>query len=75
MLDPRVRTALTEFLRGRRDLESTAQLLLQVRRETGCLDLLVSPTAGPAERALLARFAELVAADRDVGPAGSAPAA
>jgi hypothetical protein len=74
VLDPRVRTALTEFHRGRRDLEATAQLLVQVRRETGCLDLLASPTAGAAERALLARFAELVAADRDQGPAGSAPA-
>ena len=75
MLDPRVRTALTEFQRGQRDLEATAQLLLQVRRETGCLDLLVSPTAGAAERALLARFAELVASDGDSGASGSAPRA
>ena len=72
MLDPRVRTALVEYQQGHRSLESAAQLLAQVRRDTGCLDLLASPSAGAAERALLARFAELVAADGDARPSGSA---
>ena len=61
MLDARVRTALREYQQGRRDLESAAQLLAQVRRETGCLELYPSASSGPTERALLARFAELVA--------------
>jgi hypothetical protein len=72
MLDARVRTALMEYLRGRRDLESAAQLLAQVRRETGCLELHASASAGPAERALLARFAELVAEDAGAGTGGGA---
>ena len=63
MLDSRVRTALIEFQQGRRSLESAAQLLVQVRRETGCLDLYPSTAVAPAERALLARFAELVASN------------
>lgn len=72
MLDPRVRVALTEYQRGRRSLEETAQALLVVRRETGCLELHPAPTAGAAERALLARFAALVAEDGDAGRTGSA---
>jgi hypothetical protein len=59
MLDHRVRTALVEYQRGTRTLEDAAQLLAQVRRETGCLELQASPSAGAAERALLRRFAEL----------------
>ena len=73
MLDSRVRTALTDYQRGRLSLEECAQMLLAVRRETGCLELRTAPSAGEADRALLARFAELVAADNDVGPTGSAP--
>lgn len=69
MLDPRVRAALTEYRDGRRSLEATAQALYEVRKETGCLELHPSPTAGASERALLARFAELIAG----GPAGSTP--
>jgi hypothetical protein len=61
MLDPRVRTALLEYRDGCRGLESAAQLLAQVRRETGCLELHASASTGPAQRALLARFAELIA--------------
>ena len=72
MLDSRVRTALIEFQQGRRSLESAAQLLVQVRRETGCLELYPSASAGPAERTLLARFAELVALDTGPDAAGSA---
>lgn len=63
MLDPRVRKALIEFRQGRRSLEDTAQLLAQVRRATGCLELRAASSAGPAEHALLARFAELIALD------------
>ena len=74
MLDPRVRTALVEYQRGRRDLESAAQLLAQVRRETGCLALHGSASAGAAERALLARFAELVAEDGGANATTSRPA-
>jgi hypothetical protein len=74
MLDPRVRTALVEYGQGRRSLESAAQLLAQVRRETGCLELHAPASAGPAERALLARFAELVAEDGGAGAAGGGSA-
>ena len=63
MLDPRVRSTILAFSRGQRDLESAAQVLAQVRRELGCLELHPSSAAGPAERALLVRFAELVADD------------
>jgi hypothetical protein len=73
MLDPRVRAALMEFHRGRCDVETTAQLLRQLRRETGCLELHASVSVTADERALLARFAELAAADDAAGPAGSAP--
>lgn len=67
MLDARVRTALTEFQQRQCALESAAQLLAQVRRETGCLELHPSATTSPAQRALLARFAELVASDAAPG--------
>jgi hypothetical protein len=63
MLDRRVRTLLTEFRNGTRGVEETAQGLLRVRRETGCLDLHVAASADSAERALVTRFAELVRAD------------
>ena len=68
MLDPRVRRALTEYHQGKRSLEDTAQLLAAVRRETGCLELYPSPSAGAADRALLTRYAELL---DDAGGAGS----
>lgn len=70
MLDPRVRSTILEYTRGQRDLESAARVLALVRRETGCLELHPSPAAGPAERALLVRFAELVAADERGGSLG-----
>ena len=63
MLDPRVRRALREYQQRRCSLEAAAQALAQVRRETGCLELHASPAVGAEERALLTRFAELVAAD------------
>jgi hypothetical protein len=72
MLDPRVRTALLEFQAGRRSLEDAAQRLAQVRHESGCLELYASASAGPAERALLARFAELVAGSGDADASRSA---
>jgi len=73
MLDPRVRTALLEYQQGKRSLEATAQLLADVRRETGCLELHAAPSAGAAERALLARFAELIGGDGGDGSSISAP--
>ncbi|MDF1501783.1 hypothetical protein [Roseisolibacter sp. H3M3-2] len=72
MLDPRVRTALIEYQQGRRDLESAAWLLAQVRRETGRLELYPSASSSPAERALLARFAQLVTEDGGAGAGGGA---
>jgi hypothetical protein len=59
MLDPRVRGALLAYQQRRSSLEATAELLAMVRRETGCLELHASAAAGPEERALIARFAEL----------------
>ena len=73
MLDPRVRTALVEYREGRRSLEDTAQLLAEVRRVTGCLELHAAPSAGAAERALLARFAELIEPNGDPGAIVSRP--
>ncbi len=60
MLDPRVRSALVDFEAGRSDLEATAQRLLTVRRETGCLSLQVSATSSQAQRALVERYQLLV---------------
>jgi hypothetical protein len=73
MLDPRVRTALLEYQQGKRSLEATAQLLADVRRETGCLELHAAPSAGAAERALMARFAQLIVERGSDGPSVSAP--
>ena len=61
MLDPRARTAILEYHQGRMTLEAAAQTLAQVHRETGCLALHQAPEASEADRALLARFAELTA--------------
>lgn len=60
MLDARVRTALLDFQAGRCDLETAAQALLTVRRERGCLTLMEAPESAPAQRALVARYRELV---------------
>jgi hypothetical protein len=73
MLDPRVRTTLLEYQQGRQSLEAAAQALARVRRETGCLELHASAGASPAERALLARFAELVAEGGDGAASGTPP--
>jgi hypothetical protein len=59
-LDPRVRTTLLEFRSGRCDVESAAQRLLQVRRDTGCLTLLTSATSTADEQRLVARLSELM---------------
>lgn len=63
MLDPRVRTVLTEYLAGRCDVEQAAQVLLHVRRETGCLELHASATTAPAQRLLVQRYDALVRAE------------
>ena len=60
MLDSRVRSALLDFEAGRSDLELTAQRLLTVRRERGCLTLQVSATSSQAQRALVERYQLLV---------------
>lgn len=60
MLDPRVRTILLDYHAGELSLEQAAQALLQVRRDTGCLDLHVAPNAAVRERELVERYAELV---------------
>jgi hypothetical protein len=67
VLDSRIRKAIVEFQQGRLSLEEAAALLIQVRRETGCLTLRPSPTAGTAERELIARFEELAAQDEATG--------
>jgi hypothetical protein len=59
MLDPRVREAVLGYQSGRFDLETAAQLLLQVRRDTGCLELHAPPGTGDAQRRLVERFQEL----------------
>lgn len=60
MLDARVRTTLLDFQTGRCDLETAAQLLLTVRRERGCLTLMEAPESSSSQRALVARYRELV---------------
>jgi hypothetical protein len=40
-------------------LEQAAERLMQVRRETGCLELHCAPGAPAAQQHLVARFAEL----------------
>lgn len=59
-LDPRVRTTLADFQRGRCDVETAAERLLEVRRDTGCLELHAAPDAPPSQRRLVERVAELV---------------
>lgn len=58
-LDPRVRQTLLDFQSGRCNLEQAAERLMQVRRETGCLELHCAPGAPAAQQHLVARFAEL----------------
>ncbi|HEY0928916.1 MAG TPA: hypothetical protein VGE27_03260 [Gemmatimonas sp.] len=60
MLDARVRTTLLDYQAGRCDLETAAQTLLTVRREQGCLTLMEAPDSPSAQRALVARYRELV---------------
>lgn len=63
MLDPRVRKALLAYQAGTCELEEAAQMLLQVRRETGCLELQAPAGTPPRQQQLVARFAELVQAE------------
>ncbi len=44
-------------------MEQAAQALLEVRRDTGCLQLHVSAASSPAEHALAARYTALVEAE------------
>ena len=59
MLDSRVRKTLLDYEAGRCDLETAAQQLFEVRRETGCLEIHAPANASDATRRLAARFAEL----------------
>ena len=72
MLDPRARALLIAYHNGTRSLEETAQGLMAVRRATGCLELHLAPVSAPAERALVARFTDLVRLE-GVSPTGSDP--
>ena len=60
MLDSRARQAILDYQAGKCDLEDAAQILLQVRRETGCLDLQAPPGTPPRQQLLVKRFSELV---------------
>jgi hypothetical protein len=60
VLDPRVRKALLDYQAGRCGLEDAAQMLLQVRPETGCLELQAQAGTPPEQQRLAARCAELV---------------
>ena len=73
MLDKRVRVLLADYQKGSRGLEETAQRLMSVRRETGCLELQIAPSAGPAERALVARFVDLVRLEAGARPDAGPP--
>lgn len=61
MLDPTVRQTLLKYQAGQVTLEDAAQVLLEVRRRTGCLYLQSPADADERGRALVARFNELVA--------------
>lgn len=63
MLDRRVRQALLDYQSGTIELDAAAQLLLTVRRETGCLELHAPPGTAPRQQQLVARYAQLVEAE------------
>jgi hypothetical protein len=63
VLDPRARRVLLDYQAGKCDLEAAAQVLLQVRRDTGCLEIHAPPGTAPPQQLLVARFAELVQAE------------
>lgn len=62
MLDPRVREILMSLRAERLTVEEAAQSLLLVRRESGCLSLMVSEGSSATERALVDRYAALAMA-------------
>lgn len=63
MLDPRVRETLLALRAERMTVEEAAQSLLAVRRETGCLSLMVSAGSSATERALVDRYTALATAE------------
>jgi hypothetical protein len=63
MLDPRVRRALLDYEAGVRGLEETVQLLLDVRRERGCLEIHAPAGAADPQRRLVERYSERVRAE------------
>jgi len=48
---------------GRMTVEDAAQSLIDVRRRTGCLSLLVSASSNATERALVDRYTALATAE------------
>ena len=62
MLDARVRETLLALRAERVTVEEAAQSLLEVRRETGCLSLMVSADSSGPERALVDRYTALATA-------------
>ncbi len=63
MLDPRVREVLLALRANRMTVEEAAQSLLEVRRRTGCLSLMVSEQGSATERALVDRYSALARAE------------
>ena len=63
MLDPRVRETLLALHAERMTVEEAAHALLAVRRETGCLSLMVSASSSATERALVDRYSALATAE------------
>jgi hypothetical protein len=63
MLDPRVREIIAAVRSDRMSVEDAAQSLLEVRRRTGCLSLMVTASTGPTERALVERYMALATAE------------
>jgi len=62
MLDPRVRETLLAFRAERLTVEEATQVLLEVRRSSGCLSLIVSASSSANERALFERYTTLATA-------------
>ncbi len=63
MLDPRVREILLAMRAERLTVEEAAHALLDVRRHTGCLTLMVSASSSASERALVDRYTDLATAE------------
>ena len=63
MLDPRVRDILLALRAERLTMEDAARALLDVRRQTGCLTLMVSGNSSAVERTLVDRYTALATAE------------